>query len=52
MPVGGDRRGRDGNGIQAILLAAYAERVVATDVNVRALAYAAFNAALNGADRR
>jgi hypothetical protein len=39
-----------GNGIQAILLAAHAESVVATDVNVRALAYAAFNAALNGAD--
>jgi methylase of polypeptide subunit release factors len=38
-----------GNGIQAILLAAHAERVVATDVNVRALDYAAFNAALNGA---
>jgi Methyltransferase small domain len=38
-----------GNGIQAILLAAHAEHVVATDVNVRALAYAAFNAALNGA---
>ena len=38
-----------GNGIQAILLAAHAERVVATDVNARALAYAAFNAALNGA---
>ena len=38
-----------GNGIQAILLAAHAERVVATDVNERALAYAAFNAALNGA---
>lgn len=37
-----------GNGIQAILLAAHAERVVATDVNERALAYAAFNAALNG----
>jgi hypothetical protein len=37
-----------GNGIQAILLAAHAERVVATDVNPRALAYAAFNAALNG----
>ena len=37
-----------GNGIQAILLAAHAERVVATDVNARALAYAAFNAALNG----
>jgi methylase of polypeptide subunit release factors len=38
-----------GNGIQAILLAAHAGSVVATDVNVRALAYAAFNAALNGA---
>ncbi|HET9674901.1 MAG TPA: methyltransferase [Gaiellaceae bacterium] len=37
-----------GNGIQAILLAAHAEHVVATDVNERALAYAAFNAALNG----
>ena len=37
-----------GNGIQAILLAAHAERVVATDVNPRALVYAAFNAALNG----
>jgi len=39
-----------GNGIQAILLAAHAEHVVATDVNGRALAYATFNAALNGAD--
>jgi SAM-dependent methyltransferase len=38
-----------GNGIQAILLAAHAERVVATDVNARALEYATFNAALNGA---
>jgi methylase of polypeptide subunit release factors len=37
-----------GNGIQAILVAAHAERVVATDVNARALAYASFNAALNG----
>ena len=37
-----------GNGIQAILLAAHAESVVATDVNARALAYANFNAALNG----
>jgi SAM-dependent methyltransferase len=37
-----------GNGIQAILLAEHAERVVATDVNARALSYAAFNAALNG----
>ena len=39
-----------GNGIQAILLAAHAEHVIATDVNARALAFAAFNAALNGAD--
>jgi Methyltransferase small domain len=38
-----------GNGIQAILLAAHAEHVVATDVNARALDYATFNAALNGA---
>ena len=38
-----------GNGIQAILLAAHADRVVATDVNPRAVAYAAFNTALNGA---
>ena len=37
-----------GNGIQAILLAAHAKHVVATDVNARALAYAKFNAALNG----
>jgi Methyltransferase small domain len=39
-----------GNGIQAILLAAHAKSVVATDVNARALAYAKFNAALNGVD--
>jgi hypothetical protein len=38
-----------GNGIQALLLAAHAEHVVATDVNERALNFAAFNAALNGA---
>jgi methylase of polypeptide subunit release factors len=37
-----------GNGIQAILLAAHADSVVATDVNARALSYAEFNAALNG----
>jgi methyltransferase family protein len=37
-----------GNGIQAILLAAHAAHVVATDVNERALRYAAFNFALNG----
>ena len=39
-----------GNGIQAILLAAHAEHVVATDVNARALAFASFNTALNGVD--
>jgi hypothetical protein len=38
-----------GNGIQAILLSGHAEHVVATDVNGRALEYAAFNAELNGA---
>jgi SAM-dependent methyltransferase len=37
-----------GNGIQAILLAAHASHVVATDVNTRALAFATFNAGLNG----
>jgi methylase of polypeptide subunit release factors len=37
-----------GNGIQAILLAAHADNVLATDVNARALAYAQFNIALNG----
>jgi len=39
-----------GNGIQAILLAAHADRVVASDVNARALEFAAFNAMLNGVD--
>jgi methylase of polypeptide subunit release factors len=37
-----------GCGIQALLTAPHAGRVVATDVNERALAFAAFNAALNG----
>ena len=37
-----------GCGIQALLAARHAERVVATDVNPRALGFAAFNAALNG----
>jgi SAM-dependent methyltransferase len=37
-----------GNGIQALLLARHAVHVVATDVNERALAFAEFNAALNG----
>ena len=38
-----------GFGIQAILAAHHAERVIATDINPRALAFARFNAALNGA---
>ena len=37
-----------GNGIQALLLSRHAGHVVATDVNARALAFAGFNAALNG----
>jgi methylase of polypeptide subunit release factors len=37
-----------GCGIQALLAAPHAEHVVATDVNERALAFAEFNAALNG----
>jgi hypothetical protein len=36
-----------GNGIQALLLSRHASQVVATDVNPRALAFAAFNLALN-----
>jgi methylase of polypeptide subunit release factors len=39
-----------GCGIQALLAAKHAERVVATDVNPRALAFASFNARLNGID--
>ncbi|TML88941.1 MAG: methyltransferase [Actinobacteria bacterium] len=39
-----------GCGIQALLAAKHVDRVVATDVNRRALGYAAFNAALNGID--
>jgi methylase of polypeptide subunit release factors len=39
-----------GCGIQAILAARHSERVVATDVNARALEFAAFNARLNGVD--
>lgn len=37
-----------GNGIQALLAADQAGRVVATDLNPRAVAFARFNAALNG----
>jgi methylase of polypeptide subunit release factors len=40
-----------GCGIQALLAARHAERVVATDVNPRALAFASLNAELNGAGR-
>ena len=39
-----------GNGIQALLAARHARHVVATDVNERALAFAALNAAINGCD--
>ena len=39
-----------GCGIQALLAAKHAERVVASDVNPRALAFTAFNARLNGID--
>ncbi len=39
-----------GNGIQAILAAELSERVIATDLNERALAFAETNAALNGVD--
>ena len=39
-----------GNGIQALLCAAHCGRVVATDINERALAFAEFNAVLNGID--
>jgi methylase of polypeptide subunit release factors len=39
-----------GCGIQAILAARHSGRVVATDVNARALGFAAFNAQLNGVD--
>lgn len=37
-----------GNGIQAILVSPFSEQVIATDVNERALAFAALNATLNG----
>jgi len=37
-----------GSGVQAMLSARHAREVVATDVNPRALAFAALNAALNG----
>jgi SAM-dependent methyltransferase len=37
-----------GSGVQALLLSRHADEVMATDLNPRALAFAAFNAALNG----
>ncbi len=37
-----------GTGIQALAAAAHSERVVATDLNSRAVAFALFNARLNG----
>ncbi|WBU39079.1 DUF7059 domain-containing protein [Homoserinibacter sp. YIM 151385] len=40
-----------GSGIQALHAARWADRVIATDVSERALAFARFNAALNGVDR-
>lgn len=39
-----------GCGIQAALLAAHADRVTATDISTRALAFARLNAALNGGE--
>jgi methylase of polypeptide subunit release factors len=39
-----------GSGYQAILAARHTERVVATDVNPRALAFTRFNAVLNGVE--
>jgi SAM-dependent methyltransferase len=39
-----------GNGAQALFAARHCDHVIATDVNPRALAYAALNAALNGLD--
>jgi methylase of polypeptide subunit release factors len=37
-----------GSGVHALLAASHAERVIATDINARALAYTELNAALNG----
>jgi len=37
-----------GTGIQAVMAAAHSEKVIATDLNPRAVAFAAFNARLNG----
>jgi methylase of polypeptide subunit release factors len=40
-----------GGGVQALLAAGHAARVVAVDISPRALAFTRFNAALNGVDR-
>ncbi len=37
-----------GNGVQAIAAASYSQKIVGTDLNSRALEFAAFNARLNG----
>ncbi len=47
-PVGSALDLGTGCGVQALHLAAHAERVVATDVNTRALRLTRFNASLNG----
>ncbi len=39
-----------GSGVQALHLTAHARQVVATDISARALAFAAFNAVLNGVE--
>jgi methylase of polypeptide subunit release factors len=39
-----------GNGVQALLVAGHSKRVIATDVNPRALAFTELNAALSGRD--
>jgi methylase of polypeptide subunit release factors len=49
-PVGAALDLGTGCGIQALLAAKHCERVVATDVNPRALTFAAFNIRLNGVD--
>ncbi|MDE0776624.1 MAG: class I SAM-dependent methyltransferase [Nocardioides sp.] len=49
-PVGSALDLGTGCGVQALHLAQHAQRVVATDVNARALAVARFNAALNDVD--
>jgi len=41
-----------GSGIQALYAAKQARRVIATDINGKALQYAGFNAALNGLDEK